>query len=542
MATTAQVMAATLKELGVKYIFGVPSGNWVDYMDAVQETQGLEFILVSCESSAGFMADVCWRLTGTVAACFGTFGPGACNLTTGVCGGYLDRSPMLAFSDEKSEKMRNRVSQMSIDHQALFAPVTKLTTRLEPGRVKKILYNAFNTAVSEVPGPVHIGLPSDIGLCISDEEQERFKVFDTEPTLPEAQLIETMEKVFSKAQMPVAALGITSVRSRVQDLILKIIEKFKIPVVLTPMAKGMIPEDHPCYAGVLAHALSDQVSKIYQQADLVVGIGFDPVELNYEEWMPQKIPLLHIDTVYADIDRELYPECFEVVGSLTDSLEKLLSLDCREKQWDLAQLSRHREKLFNRLTTPREDFGPISVLNTLRSFLPKDGIMTCDVGAHLHLIGQHWKSWSPECQLMTNGCSSMGFAMPAAVAAKLSCPERQVCCVVGDGGFYMTAGEIATARRLNLNIVFVVIKDRYLSLIKIKQEKKGYGCYGTLLQNENKNKESTGSMFEVPCFCAENLKQYSQALKKAFEADSPVIVEAFVNADEYDELVLRGNG
>lgn len=257
---------------------------------------------------------------------------------------------------------------------------------------------------------------------------------------------------------------------------------------------------------------------------------------------PKKIPLLHIDTVYADIDRESYPDCFEVVGSLTDSLEKLLSLDCRAKQWDLQQLSRHREKLFNRLTTPREDFGPISVLNTLRSFLPEDGIMTCDVGAHLHLIGQHWKSWSPECQLMTNGCSSMGFAIPAAVAAKLSCPERLVCCVVGDGGFYMTAGEIATARRLNLNIVFVVIKDRYLSLIKIKQEKKGYGCYGTLLQNENKNRESTGSMFEVPCFYAENLKQYSQALKKAFEADSPVIVEAFVNADEYDELVLRGNG
>ena len=130
MATIAQVMAKTLKELGVKYIFGVPSGNWVDYMAAIQEVDGLEFILISNEGSGGFMADVCWRLTGTVAACFGTFGPGACNQTTGVCGGYLDRSPMLAFSDEMNEQMLPRISQMNIDHQTLFKPITKWTTRL----------------------------------------------------------------------------------------------------------------------------------------------------------------------------------------------------------------------------------------------------------------------------------------------------------------------------------------------------------------------------------------------------------------------------
>ena len=161
MSTVAQKLATTLKEMGVQYIFGVPSGNWIDYMAAIEAVDGLEFVLVSNESSCGFMADVCWRLTGRVAACFGTFGPGACNLTTGVCGGFLDRSPMLAFTDEMSAAMRPRITQMNIDHQALFRPITKWTTRISPETVQQTLYEAMQIATAEVPGPVHIGLPAD---------------------------------------------------------------------------------------------------------------------------------------------------------------------------------------------------------------------------------------------------------------------------------------------------------------------------------------------------------------------------------------------
>ena len=116
----ARVFAQTLKDTGIRYIFGIPSGNWVDYMEAIRETEGIEFVLVSNEASGGFMADACWRLTGQMAACFGTFGPGACNLSTGVCCGLLDRSPMLVFTDEMSDQMLHRTTQMNIDHQALL--------------------------------------------------------------------------------------------------------------------------------------------------------------------------------------------------------------------------------------------------------------------------------------------------------------------------------------------------------------------------------------------------------------------------------------
>ncbi len=539
MKTVAQQMIQALKALGVNYIFGVPSGNWVDYMEAIRETEGIEFILVSNEASAGFMADVSWRLTGQMAACFGTFGPGACNLSTGVCGAYLDRSPMLVFTDEMDDKMRPRITQMNIDHQKLFEPITKLTTRLELHKVKEIIFKATQIACSEVPGPVHIGLPAGMGLFESVEEDLGFNPSNKIPDAKGSALDE-MKLIFANAKKPIIALGITSVRANVQDLIIQIIEKFKIPVVLTPMAKGMIPEDHPSYVGVLAHALGNLVGETHQEADLVIGIGYDPIELNYEDWMPN-VPLIHIDTTPADLDTENYTLACSVVGHLSYSLECFLAIDDFKNEWDFDTLIKRKENLFSKLVAPKNAFGPRLVLEELRKFLPKNGIMTCDVGAHLHLIGQQWKTPSPECQLMTNGCSSMGFAIPAAIAAKLSCLDRKVCCVVGDGGYMMMAGEMATAKRLNLHIVFVVLMDAELSLITIKQKNKNNAHYGTSLYPKSDEFKSSNYIFGVPVFPAKTIEEYQKALDLAFENEGPVVIEAFINPQEYDELVLKGN-
>lgn len=539
MATVARTLANTLKELGVRYVFGVPSGNWVDYIAAIEDTDELDFILVSNEASGGFMADVCWRMTGTIAACFGTLGPGACNLSTGVCGGYLDRSPMIAFTDEMSDKMRYRTAQMNIDHQAFFKPVTKWTTRLKAGEVRHTIHKAVQIATSEVPGPVHIGLPQGIGVNESLEKTSK-PIAPIKIETPGEDALIKMEKLFSEAKKPLIALGITSVRAKVRDKVIMLLEKFNIPAVLTPMAKGMIPEDHPLYAGVLAHALSNQVGQTHQQSDMIMGIGYDPVEINYEEWVPD-VPLLHIDTSPVDLDTEKYTLGCEVTGNLEFALDRLLALNLSKKEWDLDELDETRKKISAQLKAPEGIFGPRKVLENLRKILPGNGIMACDVGAHLHLIGQQWKTNSPDCLLMTNGCSSMGFAIPAAIAAKVSCPRRPVCCVVGDGGFLMMAGEMATASRLGIKVVFVVIRDANLTLIKIKQENKGHTQYGTSLFCETNKHQPAGNYFGVPVFFANNEEQYDTALQKAFNVDGPAIIEAFVNAKEYNDLILKGN-
>jgi acetolactate synthase-1/2/3 large subunit len=536
MATVARQVVDTLQEMGVRYFFGIPGGSLTDYLEALRRSD-MEFVLVSNEAAGGFMAMVCGRLTGTPGACFGTFGPGATNLTTGVGCALLDRLPCLAFSDVAPDAMMNRTMQMNIDHQALFGPITKWTTRLPPNRVKETLYRAMHVALSEVPGPVHIGLPAGMGGAPAGDEDVRPEP-PVGPHAPDTDALNRMVRIFGDARKPVLAVGWTAVRAGVRPLLLQIAERTGAPIVLTPMAKGMCPEDHACYAGVLNHALSDQVGLTHQQADLVVGVGFDPVELNYEDWIPD-VPVLHIDTVPADLDRDRTTLACDVVGDLGTALRRLAEADLPRTAWDLDELGARRTKMLARLDPPAGSFGPRAVLAGLRKALPHSGIMACDVGAHLHLIGQQWRTPEPDCLLMTNGWSSMGFAIPAAIAAKLCRPEKPVCCVVGDGGFLMMVGEMATAMRLGVHVVFVLMTDGSLSLIRIKQQRKGYAEYGTPLYGAKY--ESARSFFGVPVLPAHDEPAYRQALKEAFAMDGPVIVEAFVDGREYDDLLLKGN-
>ncbi len=542
MTTVAEQFARTLKEIGVRYVFGVPSGNMIDYMEALRKEAGIDFILVGHESTAAFMAGVCGRLTGVPGVCFGTLGPGATNLATGVGGALLDRFPLIAFTDEMPEHLIKRTVQMNIDHQQLFFPITKWTSKLNRGNVREIILKAAGIALSEMPGPVHIGVPTGIGGEIINESMAsvNYLVLEKKRWSPiVAEQIPKIKEHWLKSKKPVLAVGLSAVRAGVQNKIIELSEKFRLPVILTPMAKGLFPEDHQLYAGVLFHALSNIVAETYSEADLVIGVGYDPVEFNYEDWMPN-VPLIHMDNNEADIDRSRYPNVLNVKGSIENALLELLKLKTSLKNWDVSSIKERKEKLFRKLTSVAETFGPMTIIDELRKFLPENGILTVDVGAHLHLAGQMWRTPSPEKLLMTNGWSSMGFAIPAALAAKLCFPNLPVAALIGDGGFYMTVGELITAKQLNLKIVFVVIYDKSLSLIRIKQEKKKYNHhYGTDLPEILT--EPTNHYFGVPVIRANSKPEYVRALEKAFNNSGPVVVEVVVDGREYDKLVLQPN-
>ncbi|WP_303925957.1 thiamine pyrophosphate-binding protein [Draconibacterium sediminis] len=542
MSTVAEVFAHTLKEIGVRYVFGVPSGNMIDYVEALRKEDGIDFILVGHEATAAFMAGVCGRLTGVPGVCFATFGPGATNLSTGVGGAQLDRFPLLAFTDEMPDDLLKRTVQMNINHQQLFFPITKWTTRLNENNVEEIILKGAGIATDDQPGAVHIGIPAGIGRnpvqkVKADVDYLRLEKRRWSPLV--ADQIAKVEKLIQKCKKPVFAVGLSAVHAQVSEQLIALAEKFQVPVVLTPMAKGLFPENHPLYAGVLFHALSNQVAKVYSQADLVIGIGYDPVEFNYEDWMPS-VPLIHIDQQEADVAAGQIPEVINVLGALEVALNEMLKLDVKPKVWDLQFLQENKQQIFKKLTPKSGSFGPLAVVDELRKVLPDEGILAVDVGAHLHLVGQQWRTPKPDKLLMTNGWSSMGFAIPAALAAKLCNPDLPVVALMGDGGFLMMVGELATAKRLNLNIVFVVIYDDSLSLISIKQTKKtfdnGYGTDLKVLSDE-----PTNHYFGVPVVRVKNNVEYKNALEKAFAADGPLVIEAVVSSDEYDELVLQPN-
>ncbi|MGD9938944.1 MAG: thiamine pyrophosphate-binding protein [Clostridia bacterium] len=536
MASMAEHLVQRFKEMGVRHIFGVPSGSWLYYMEAMRKSD-VQFVLVSNEASAGIMADVSARLTGVPGVCYGTVGPGATNLSTGVGGALLDRSPVIALTSEPPEPMIGRTVQMAVDHQALYKPITKWTSRLAPDRVDQVLAQAVQLAMSGLPGSVHLGMPEDLG---SRQAPEHYADYPLPAPTPDAEPLEAslaaMEKVFSASRKPVLAVGLSAVRAGVSDLIVKIAEKHHLPVILTPMAKGMLSEDHPWYAGVLFHALSDRVAQTHSQADLVVGVGYDPIEFNYEDWMPAAT-LIHLDTVPADINRMVWPKVLDVTGRIKTSLERLAALAPIASEWDKKALIERTEAMFKALEPAPGSFGARTALKILREVLPQDGIMACDVGAHTHLIGQMWRTPAPGLQLMTNGWSAMGFGVPAAIAAKICKPEKKVACVTGDGGFLMMAGEMAVARRLKLPVVFIILADRKLELIRLKQNKKEFDSYGTDL--DEPECPTPNFVFGVPVVSATNADDYRAALETAFATNGPVIVEAKIIPGDYDDVILK---
>ena len=324
MKTFAETFIQMLDDFGIRYIFGIPSGPWTPFMEAMRRSN-VEFVLVSNEASAGFMADVCARLTGKPGVCYGTFGPGATNLSTGIANALLDRSPVLALTSQTPTAMRTRMTQMKIDHQALFEPISKWTAELSVDNLCETVVKAVDIACQEVPGPVHLGIPSelgeapvpDCGAAISDAIGRQ-----RQAATPTIESIQQVERLMRSARKPIIALGLSVTRADAEAIVNQFVEKQGIPVLLTPMAKGIISEESPYYAGVLFHALSDQVAETHAEADLVIGIGYDVVEFNYEEWLPNA-PVVHIDTAPADIDPSY--EVYEVIGDIRKRLKRCCS-------------------------------------------------------------------------------------------------------------------------------------------------------------------------------------------------------------------------
>lgn len=535
MLTTSDILAQALAKAGTRYVFGYPGGQNVRFIEAMRET-GVEFVLVTHEGSAGFMADVTARLTGRPGACLSTLGPGATNLTTGVGNAFLDRVPVLAVTGKMGRKWRNRTVQMQIDHRALFAPITKWSVELESASAGATVRRAIEVAQAEQPGPVHLDLPEDVAEEESSGEPESRDVAAELPA-PGRQALDAMDAAIRAARRPLLAVGLTANRAKVTDLLRQVVARHRLPVVCTLMAKGHIEEAGDRFVGVVGRARRDMVADYCRPADLVIAVGYDPVEFNYEDWVRPDVPIVHIDTVAADIPPS-HTLAADVVGGLGDTLRHLLALPPIEHEWDLSSLPAHRKELREALTRPGKGFAPHDVLLAARELLPADGVLVSDVGAHTHVIGQLWDTRGPGNFLVSNGWSSMGFCIPAAIAAQLVHPARPVVGCTGDGGFLMMVGEINTAVRLRLPVIFVVLRDRYLSLIKVKQTRRGFPWSGVQLFDECYR--SSNTLFGAPVVVAENAEAFRAAFAGALgrrHERRPVVIEAVVDPAEYDEVV-----
>lgn len=531
MRTNADLLADALYRRGVRYVYGIPSGENLAVVDALRR-RGIFFVLVSNEASAGFMADVEGRLTNRPGICLSTLGPGACNMTTGVGNAMLDRSPLVALTAQVRRTFYGRVTQMHVEHRLLYSPITKWSTSIAPGAVEWTVARAFREATEEIPGAVHLDMPQDVmeGPIVAETHYIEPVTHGDLRALPD---VGAVDEALRKSRYPVMAVGITAVRCRLEAGLTAFAERHGIPVVSTMMGKGTVSPNHPLFVGVVGRARSRLVYEAISQADLLLAVGYDPVEINYETWMP-RAPLVHLDSRPVDID-DMQKVMAQVVSHPAALVEALNSIPATQNRWDMKALASAKEKLRSALRPRRDEFSPHHVVDILEEMLPEDHILSFDVGAHTHLIAQMWERAAPGKFLVSNGWSSMGFSVPAAIAAQLHRPNSRVACVTGDGGFLMMAGEMATASRLGTPVVFIVLVDGDLSLIAVRQQKRGIEPYGISLFN--RRRPLAESVFGVPARIVRTEAEYRTALKEALEGRAPSIIKAVVDPSEYYELL-----
>ena len=531
-ASTAARLAGYLRAAGLRHVFGYPGESVIDFMEAARH-QGIEVVSAVREGTAAFMAEASAMVTGRPGACLSTLGPGSTAVLNGVASATLDRVPMLAVSGQIESSREQFFTHQVIDHDRLFAPVAKLALRLDPASADTVIRKALRTAVAERPGAVHLTVTADAWTVPAGPVPAG--PVSLPPLAAAAGSVDVYGdgdplRVLRAARRPVILAGIAALRCAASPELVRLAELAGIPVVVSPMAKGTFPEDHPYFAGVLDMAGHRVVWDLLAGADLILAAGFDPVEL-ISPWSVAT-PVLHLDTT-PNTD-QVYASAHELVGHVGAILGWLAAQWSGEPRWDEAEVAAHRARLREAWLAGRAEgrLNPSEVVTIARQAAPADTIVTTDVGSHKIMAGQAWQAAEPRSVLMTNGLSAMGFGVPAAIAAKLTCPDRPVLALVGDGGFAMAATEMRIASALGVPVTVVVFADGSLNRIELRQQLMGYPPTATRM--DGMNLVALAEAMDCDGVRVDSPAGLEKALAGFGTRDRPLIVQARIDTSQYE--------
>ena len=531
-ASTAARLAGYLRAAGLRHVFGYPGESVIDFMEAARR-QGIEVVSAVREGTAAFMAEASAMVTGRPGACLSTLGPGSTAVLNGVASATLDRVPMLAVSGQIESSREQFFTHQVIDHDRLFAPVAKLALRLDPASADTVIRKALRTAVAERPGAVHLTVTADAWTVPAGPVPAG--PVSLPPLAAAAGSVDVYGdgdplRVLRAARRPVILAGIAALRCAASPELVRLAELAGIPVVVSPMAKGTFPEDHPYFAGVLDMAGHRVVWDLLAGADLILAAGFDPVEL-ISPWSVAT-PVLHLDTT-PNTD-QVYASAHELVGHVGAILGWLAAQWSGEPRWDEAEVAAHRARLREAWLAGRAEgrLNPSEVVTIARQAAPADTIVTTDVGSHKIMAGQAWQAAEPRSVLMTNGLSAMGFGVPAAIAARLTCPDRPVLALVGDGGFAMAATEMRIASALGVPVTVVVFADGSLNRIELRQQLMGYPPTATRM--DGMNLVALAEAMDCDGVRVDSPAGLEKALAGFGTRDRPLIVQARIDTSQYE--------
>ena len=515
----AQALAEGLKSAGVTRMFGVPGGGPnLDMIGAAQQV-GIDFVLAHGETSACIMAATHGYLTDSVGVALVTRGPGFASACNGLAQALLDRYPLLLVSDCVPAATAGHVMHQRVDQVRIASGLTKFSGVLGADRSIQTVQAALELARAKPMGPIHLTFDS---TAKSDNVPTPQSASRSNP--------ESWTRAASRvaaARRPLAIVGLDAVADT--DDVRKILANVSFPIMTTYMAKGVIPQDWPQYAGLFTGVPADR--PLLEQSDLIIGIGVDPVE-PMPGRLPSEAPSILVHS--HQVETEYFGDSSLLIGTYGTDLPNLL--ERASADWVAAAVA-HRSRVTIAASRTAAELTPEQIVTTTQAIF-SDSRATVDAGAHMLPTMALWQVHEPNQVLISNGLATMGFALPAAIGSAFAEPGRRTVCFVGDGGLGMCLAELEVLARCRLPITVVVFNDSTLSLIKHKQG----------LEQGDESAVSYAEMdfaniarnMGIPGMTAKNQTELAAALAEA--GQGPMLVDARIDGSSYGQIlkVLRG--
>ena len=535
----AEVLVANLKAQGVKHVFGVPGAKIDRVFDALLDS-GIETVVCRHEQNASFIAAGLGRLTGNAGVCLVTSGPGCTNLATGFATATSEGMPVVGLGGAVPRAQRLKQAHQSLDTVNLFKPITKYSAEIDaPEAIGEVLAGAFRAAEGGRPGAAFVSLPMDVMVGPSPDVVLA-PVRPQELGAGPAEAIADAAQLINQAKLPVLLLGMQASEPANATAVRALLEKAPLPCVCTYQGAGIIPRSMiQLFAGRVGLFHNQPADKLLDQADVVITVGYDPIEYDENLWNHGKRrSIIHIDNVPSDIDVD-YKPTVEIIGSVTASLRVLAQKISPQARFTASPLletvRRELEEVRARgAAETGTPIHPLRILSELQPFLSDDVTLALDMGSFHIWHARYLYSFRPRQMLISNGQQTLGVALPWAIAACLARPHDKVISVSGDGGFLFSGGELETAVRLNCHFVHMVWRDGHYDMVAF-QERMKYGrtsgCdFGPV------DTVKYAEAFGAKGFAIKSPDEFAPILRKAMDIAGPVLIDIPVDYSHNVEL------
>ncbi|MHA3024377.1 acetolactate synthase large subunit [Mycobacterium sp. BMJ-28] len=467
-------MVECLEAEGVSLVFGIPGEENIRFVQALAGSSTIRYVLTRHEQAAAFMAEMYGRVTGRSAVVSSTLGPGAINMQLGVADATTNSTPLVAISAQVGRNREYKESHQYVDLVSMFAPITRWSDGIPtPLAIPEMFRKAFKLAETERPAAVYLAVPEDIDADEFDYELQPLPRNVVRPEAPSPGQIARAVTVLQEAKRPVILAGHGAARADATAALVRLSEELGIRVANTFHGKGVMPDDHPNGMGTIGFMRHDYVNFGFDDADTIIAVGyelqeFDPVRINPKS----DKRIIHVHRFPAEVDAH-YSVDVGIMGDISASLDAIREALAGQR-YDRDQPAPGAHLLAEEIARGSDDarypLAPARLVADTRAALGRNDVVLVDTGAAKMWMARLYPTYERNTCLISNGLSTMAFALPGALGVKLARPDAKVLAVMGDGAFLMNSQEIETAVREKIPLVVLIWEDNGYGLIEWKMD------------------------------------------------------------------------